>query len=180
MSIAAIIATTTYFIVAAMCLRAARQPIRRRDGTSPKGVWRTASIAFIMMAIFRILELEDRLRGLLRVQLRSNGLYDTRRDIQVWLAIGLLVAAITVAAFAYKTRPRNTRDHRSVAIWIVRWSLAGFATLILLRITSFTIADRILFGGPIHINWLLDGGLTLAVALAAYVYSKRDGTRNAK
>lgn len=180
MSIAAIIATTAYFMVAAICLRAALLPIRRRDGTSPKGVWYMASIAFLMMAIFRILEIEDRLRDLLRVQLRNNGLYDMRRDFQVWLAIGLLVTAIAVAALAWKTRPTNMRDYRSVAIWIVRWSLAGFGTLILLRINSFTIADRILFGGPIHINWLLDGGLTLAVAAAAYIYSRRDTARHAQ
>ena len=51
----------------------------------------------------------------------------------------------------------------------------GRSSFIRVRIVSLHFVDKLLFSGPLHLNWLLDIGATFVVAFCALTYARVAG-----
>lgn len=162
--------STIYLTVAAICVLAFIYAFKRDRPMAERCAWLFAGGCFIVLALMRILGIEEILRDLLRQTLLANGTYTMRRTIQgpiAATAILTLFAILFGASGAW--RPSRSRLDNAV-----RWGRLGLTTmamLVALRLISFHPVDALLYKGP-HLNWLIDIGSSLVVAMAGWQYTR--------
>lgn len=157
--------------VAVLCVRATHTQGTPRGGRLH---WVGVAAAFLGLAAARVTSFEDVFREDARAILRESGRYASRQDIQIPLAVLLSLAGAALAVLAWKSLPR-TMLGASGLVWISRWATLGFVPLMCARLVSLHAIDRVLYAGPIRLNWIIDIGLTLACASAATLYLVRHG-----
>ncbi len=167
-----VIAVLLYCAAIGSCLRAAASAGRSGLPKRHRSTFLGTAALFAFFALSRLLSGEDALREWLRAQLREQGAYADRGDIQAVLVVVLALIAIGAAAFLVK-RLWSSRS-RPLSFLRQATMLAGlsFAALYGLRIISLHSVDAVLYAGPLRPNWIGDIGLTLAITAMALIYSR--------
>ena len=127
--------------------------------------WLGVAWAFAGLAAARFWHFEDALRETLRAAARAQGLYDARWGPQAALVVLALAGAAVLAWVAWRQWPGWARQS-GFAVWLSRWAVIAFAPLMAARLVSWHLLDRLIYSGPVRLNWLADGALTMACALA--------------
>ena len=141
---------------------------RRPLGTDHR-FWFMATAIFGLLALSRVLAIEELFRSNAREWLEGGALYANRQQVQLPLAVAALsVSAIIAWVWLMKWR-RVLGDKRKRAILLAWAGLFAMAVLIVLRIISFHSIDSLLYDGP-RLNWWIDIGASLLVAFAAWKY----------
>ena len=132
-------------------------------------VWLALAILFLLLIILRGFGIEEWLRDAMRDALRSGGNYAERRSTQSVIAsIVLLLVGAAGFWWLYRTTQR-LRGRRNLATVIALASGLAMTFLVLLRLISLHMIDRLLYGS-IKLNWIMDFGTTMAVLAAAIYY----------
>ncbi|MFC3098010.1 hypothetical protein [Alteraurantiacibacter palmitatis] len=173
-----IFAAFLYVLIAACALFAAHNAGRLGMGNPDRMTWLVVAAAFGIFVVLRLAGVEEILRDHLREMLRSGGVYDERRDIQRPLAAIAFVVIGAMGWLALRSWP-GMRSRSRLCKWIACWATAGFVPLYILRILSLHAVDVLLYRGPVRLNWVLDGALSLFAggAALAYVVFIRQGAR---
>lgn len=130
--------------------------------------WITVAALFVALAVWRLTNGEAVLQDQVRTWARSSGVYDDRHTFQVpvTLAAVLVIAALVWLAW----RPAGAGNSGKAL---------GFSLIMVVftavRATSLHAVDALLYAsiGPVHINYLIDLGLTALVAVLALADCRR-------
>ena len=170
MTLPSLVATGAYAVVAMLCLMAALAGVlSQRPGRQARR-WLACAAFFALLAMVRLLDVEDRIRLALRTISWGTGRYEDRSDLQVPLVGATLILGLALAILACRSwiRRKGSRSDRLVLLGEI--AMLGFAPLYALRIISLHQVDRILYGGSFRLNWILDLGLTALAAASAMLY----------
>ncbi len=134
-----------------------------------RAAWFGLAALFVLLALWRVLALEEIVRAELRDSLRGSGAYEMRRSYQSIIA-SALVALAGIAGFAAAWRARAfMRGRRNLALLAALAAGGGLVLLVAFRLVSFHWVDALLYG-PLKLNWFADIGLSVAVMFAAVFY----------
>jgi len=133
----------------------------RSRTTSASRRWSLIAALFLALAVWRLSAGEMRLQGDLRDWMRASGFYEQRHNYQALLTLAIIAGAglalyrvFFVGGFSRPTLALN--------------AALGLMLFSLLRLISLHQFDSLLFRlGPIHINYLIDLGLTATAAILA-------------
>ena len=170
MSIASALGTSAYFIAIAACSlgwraarRGVRPPIERRTFVG-------AICFFAALATIRFWSLEEAARDALRDLFRADGIYQDRWTFQAPLVAFSLIVTAGLAFYIFRRRRIYIRSYRGTLAYLMRVAMIAFVPLIAMRTISLHAMDRVLYGGPVRLNWIVDGGLTMAVIACSIAY----------
>lgn len=161
-----------YGVTALACgfAAAASHPhVRLRAG---RWFWAGCGLFFCLLAASRLSGLEDLIRNGARGMLKRSGHYADRWD---WQAPAMAAALLVLAIMAIPVVRWQIRDVRQVLSRQAAWARLGVLAmvgLIALRLISLHSTDRLLYG-PLHLNWLVDIGATLAVGVSAARFARQ-------
>lgn len=141
-------------------------------------VWLGLIVLFAALIVSRLLNVEDILRDALRSALRDGGAYGGRRDVQSWIAGSIIMVAACATGFWLFRMTRRMRGRRASASIVALFAGVGMAFLVVMRLISLHVIDRLLYG-PLKLNWIGDIGLTLAVMGAALYFTRIAQQRSA-
>jgi hypothetical protein len=153
--------SVAYVLTACMAMTVAEGPWRRRIG--PPWRWRVVAAVFLALAIWRIGLFESRLQDDVREWARQRGLYEQRRSYQEAATL-LMLAGSALAVVQVAVRGGFRRSTYALG------AAGALAIYSLVRLVSLHELDSLLFRtGPIHLNYLIDMGLTAAAAGMAWL-----------
>lgn len=158
-----------YLLVVLTALIAWQTAQRHGRSRSHSAHWIIVAIGFAGLMLIRIGELEVAARRWLRGSLESGGLYAERWEFQAPLAGIAICASAALTVYAVRAWP-GPHSRSALLVWISRLALLGFVPLFGLRLVSLHTTDQLLYAGPVRLNWVIDGGLTLASLAAAGLY----------
>lgn len=164
------LASLSYLVAASLCLVAALTGQRTRRSRSDMIVWLSACGLFIALIAVRLLGGEDIARDFLRGIATGEGFYSTRTAGQL---AALIVLGGLLALGWNKIRGDWLKKRGSKSAIFIRIALVGmfgFALLYGLRIISLHALDRLLYAGPVRLNWVLEAAFTLIIAGPAVQY----------
>lgn len=169
MSFPSLVAVLAYCAIVALSLLAAAEARRTSRPWTDLATWLISAAYFASLAAFRLLDGEERFRASLRTFLHQQGGYADRSEIQIVFGVAgvLLLAALSYAAFRTML-PRGSLRSRYAAY--MRIIIAISITVYTLRIASWHATDRILYGSPVHFNWIIEIAIILAAAGLALRY----------
>lgn len=131
--------------------------------------WTFLAGLFVLLVISRLSGFEAELSSSLKSWARSSGDYGNRRSMQGLVVSGFVIV-IALAAFAGLYRATRTmRGRRNYALAAALGAGFAMTALVLLRIISLHMIDRILYG-PLKLNWFADIGSALLVLGGALFY----------
>jgi len=167
-------AAALYVAVMMICLVAGRSAARAQHRRWQSLAWIALGALFVCLAGARVFGIEEIARDAVRDALRSDGLYDDRRNLQSMVIAGLLVIGAGCGSWFGYRAVRTARRRRDAALAIALAGGVGMAMLLILRLVSLHWVDRALYGA-LKLNWFADIGLSCLVLLAAshYVYRAR-------
>lgn len=168
-SILSLTAASLYTVILAVCLFAAMSAHRQRQPVAHSRTWVLIAMFFGALALMRIAGAEDWLRGVLRAELRSEGRYNDRRELQRQLVIALMLVFAGLFLWALQIKYRAAHGRRNVAQFVALAAVAMMLFLMALRIVSLHQIDMVLYG-PAKLNWIVDIGSSLTVMVAAGLY----------
>ena len=148
-----------------VCLAAAAlggfAPGRRLSAIARRN-WRIVAAIFALMVIWRLAQGEQRVQDSVRYWTRDHGFYDERQALQIPATI--VVILLATAMMMALSRVRHAR--RSAFGLGASAALALFAAV---RAASLHDVDELLYRaiGVVHVNYLIDMGLTGLVGLLA-------------
>jgi len=151
----AYLATSGFALIAAF-----RAPARRRDLALFN--WFAVVVIFVLLAVWRLDNGEALVQDQVRDWTRARGLYDDRHSFQVPVTLAAVLAITGLIWLAGRASgAANSGKGLSVAL-----IMAMFTAV---RATSLHAVDALLYQsvGPIHVNYLIDLGLTAVVAALA-------------
>ena len=158
-----------YCFTAALCGWAYAAGRAREFGKA----WLAAAAFFLALAAIRLLDGEEILRQTLRESLETFGNYSDRQILQVPLATIVIVMTLWLAKAALDIWRERHGSRHEFLVRIAHLAMLGFLPLYALRLISWHPIDSFLYAEPVHPNWLIDGGLTAVVALAAIISARR-------
>lgn len=134
--------------------------------------WLAVAFGFACLMAVRLAGLEELARQSMRQWVMGHQLYELRRSFQAPLAALVVAIAFAAALAAWyfwlrKSAPRERWMQR-----IAFLSLASFAPLYALRLVSLHATDKLLYSGPIRLNWILELGLCLAAGASAIAFGE--------
>lgn len=168
-------------LAAFAAIRAYHSPSPHSRGDT--AIWALVALVFVLFALARYFAVEDAIRADMRAYLIKEGEYGGRRHVQGWMVGILMVLASLVCAWLWRYRTAGVRlTLRRLSVIAAIVATLAFIVLFVLRIISLHAVDRLLYGGPIHMNWLFEAGLCAIVALAAVVHSvkRRSGANHGR
>lgn len=161
------VTVAAYLVAALGCFRAAcREP--RTSNERPARLarfWLVLCGLLVALAINKQLDLQSLLTQIGRDVLKSRGLYEQRRVMQVgFIALVAIVCAGAIAGFLWAARPLLP------ARWLAFVGTAFIFAFIVVRAASFHHVDVLLAAriGGMKWNWVLELGGIAAVAIAAF------------
>jgi hypothetical protein len=166
-----------YLIAAVGCFRAAWRETRTH-GERPAGparFWLVLSGLLVALAINKQLDLQSLLTQIGRDVLKSRGLYNQRRPLQVgFIALVALVCTGAIGGFLWAARrvPR--------ARWLAFVGTAFIFGFVVVRAASFHHVDVFLAAriGGMKWNWVLELGGISAIGVSAFLVSPDRGRRS--
>ncbi len=176
MSALTVISCLVYLVVAAVFALAAVRTSTGPGNAATQYVWRFGVAFFVFMSCVRILGIEELARRTLRGALRKSEIYEERIGMQgpVVAAIILLIPAAIMTVWWLRSNG-SFRQLSPMAFWAAI-AIAGFVPLFAVRLASLHSLDALLYSGSLHLNWVVDSGLTfLAGACAGWGTRKRKG-----
>lgn len=168
MSVIDLLGVIFYGGVMVLCILASRLAQQSGRPGAESRAWLYCAAFFLCLALARIFGLEDLWRMETRQYLVSHAEYADRRAIQrplIGVAMMGSCALIFGTWYALRRNMKGARRYVSLA----QMAMIGFVPLFALRMVSFHFMDRLLYG-PLKLNWLLDGGLTMLAAVGAVAY----------
>jgi hypothetical protein len=155
------IAAFAYIATSGVALVAAtRAPGTRRKLAAFN--WTAVAVIFVLLAVWRLGEGEARVQEVVRSWTRNHGVYDDRYSFQIPITLGAVLAVSGLVWLARRSSGAG-QSGRALCVALVM----GVFTAV--RATSLHAVDAFLYEsiGPIHVNYVIDLGLTaLAGALA--------------
>lgn len=173
MSIASILGVALYALVILACAPAALAARKFPDRPGDLRHWLACAVIFAGLALLRLVEGEDRLRAIARALSRGSGEYAERAIVQVPLAILAALAALAIGWLFWRRWQANRPASRARLVIAARFALLALVPLYGLRLISLHQIDRLLYSGPLRLNWLIEGGLCLVVGAAALLYARK-------
>ncbi|MEE4540298.1 MAG: hypothetical protein V2J51_17620 [Erythrobacter sp.] len=170
-SLLSLVAAGFYIAVAFATVAAAFRARRSGQASAHAIVWIALAFLFVVLAVSRMLGLEDLLEQHLREGLRGRGSYDDRGGMQSVL-VATLIAATGIGSFAFLLFARGRsllRGRRNLAVLIAGSAGMALILLVALRVLSFHQTDALLYG-PLKLNWIIDLGASVTVIAAALFY----------
>lgn len=167
-SLFSLVAGFAYLLVVGACLAAQNAA---RNSSRPRGerlAWLLIAVLFVLLAVSRWLNIEARLHDFVREAMRSDGLYDGRREVQAPLAAAAVVAVAGLVWLLASSRPHKGEDRLVRRSNLARIGAAAMIGLVGLRLISFHNLDAILY--RLRLNWFADMGATALVAVCAVSY----------
>ena len=172
MSSPSMLGAVFYALVVLASIFAARTAWRHHHvqirGMAP--FWIGSALVFAGLVAARVTLAEDRLRALLRLQLREAGSYDEREAVQLAASLAALAIAALFALWWGRGWVRSRGDPIRRMVRLAQLGIAGMVPLWGLRIASLHAVDRLLYSGPLRLNWIIDIGLAATVGLAAVLF----------
>lgn len=165
-----IIAMSAYSIVALLGLAAAFAALKAKRPKADLLTWVFCAILFAAFIVMRWHGLEENWRDALRDYASSAGVYEGRREWQALLAAIAIVAGAALMVWGFLRWRAALRSRQRIAIFTARFLMAAFIPLYALRLISLHLTDVLLYRGPLRLNWLLEGALTLGIGAAAIMY----------
>lgn len=140
--------------------------------------WAICAGAFVGLAMVRLFGTEELARQQLRAQLVLAGQYDQRWASQSVLAVAVFLAAMALFALVLRQYLRRhlrrdlgrRKSGRTRLLLAAQLALLGFLPLLALRVLSWHQTDRLLYDGPVRLNWILELLLALVPMIAAALY----------
>ncbi len=164
-----LVAAMLYVIVASAAMLAVSRAMIQRQVKWHRWVWMAVFATFMVLALLRVLNVEDWLRNDLRTAFYDKNMYENRRIVQAPLtAVLLLVSAALPAGLLYGVA-KGVNGRRNVAALGALVATGGMIFLYVLRLVSLHSVDALLYG-PFKLNWLIDIGLSLAALACALRY----------
>jgi len=163
-------ASLSYVFAALLCLAAAHTARGTGRNLGDMIVWLSGAALFGVLIAMRMLGGEEIVRDTVRGIAAGEGLYNRRMAGQL---AGLIVLAGLLAVGWARIRADLLKKRKSQSAKFIRAALLamfGFALLYGLRLISLHAVDRILYAGPVRLNWLLEAALTFLLAAAAAMY----------
>lgn len=167
------IALCSYLLAAALALAAANAAKRRGRSHFELAVWGVATVFMLLVALSRAYDLEELARQAGRAWVYSMHAYHERWNYQAPLAALISVVAGAVAfacIWLFRLNRSARRSRPRLCVLGAQIGMALFLALFALRILSLHLTDMLLYSGPIRLNWVLDGALTLLLAGSAWAY----------
>lgn len=130
--------------------------------------WFSIAGLFVILALSRILVIEDRFDEYLRDLARESGAYEGRTAWQGPLSVAAILLVLLVVPILARNWARSRGDKRRQALGIAQLAAFAMLGLIALRLISFHPVDSLLYGG-LRLNWWFDVGLSLLVGFAAWI-----------
>ncbi|KUR80132.1 hypothetical protein [Novosphingobium sp. FSW06-99] len=149
------IATSGLALVAATCTPATRRKLAVIN-------WGAVAVIFVALAVWRLTDGEILLQDYVRGWTRGHGVYDDRHVFQVPVTLGAVLVMAALVVLAQRSSGVG-RSGQALALSLV------MVVYTAVRATSLHAIDEILYQslGPIHVNYLIDLGLTALVAALA-------------
>lgn len=132
--------------------------------------WIFAAALFLAIATLRVFAVEDALREMLRLSLRTGDHYAERRGFQSAIVAAILFVGAMLAGWRYYRVARMIRGRRNIATTIARGCALAMILLLALRLISLHAIDAMLYAGPVRLNWIIDIGASLLVMGSAIAY----------
>lgn len=168
-SILSLSAAGLYTVILGVCLFAAASARRSRQPFASSRTWVLIAMFFGALALMRIAGAEELLRSALRSELRAEGGYNDRRELQRQLVIALMAIFAGLFLWALWLQYRAAHGRRNVAQFVAVAAVGMMIFLMTLRIVSLHQIDMLLYG-PAKLNWIIDLGSGLVVMAAAGFY----------
>ncbi len=175
MTIMSIVGALMYGIVLLVCLLAATSCGKFAHASARRLVchWLGAGGVFALLIVARVALWEDRTRDYFRAAFRTAGEYDVRWEFQLALIGGVGVLTALCLGLWLREWRRAASDSIRKLVLLSRLGLLGLVPLYGLRIASHHAVDRLLYTGPLRINWVAEAGLCALVAGSAWLFSAR-------
>lgn len=157
-----------YAITAALSFGAARSAHMQGRGGKHVSNWLMIAVFFVVLMAMRGLAIEDWTEASLRRALKTGQIYEERREMQAALAAGLASVSVIAAGFAARIAIKNIQDRCDVILLVANAASLAMLALVGLRLLSYHTIDALLHG--LRLNWVIDIGSTVAVALCALLY----------
>jgi len=157
-------------VVIAVCIGAAAAK-RHNQQNWHRHSWQLLAALYIILSLFRLMDVEELLRDQLRDAFRSDMAYTGRDDLQRPVTIAVIVIFAAGAFWSAYRISRSIKGRRNFAVIAALAGCLGMLVLIALRIISLHPIDALLYG-PAKLNWLGDIGLSCVVAGAALYYTR--------
>lgn len=144
----------------AALVAAVRAPRHWRKAAVPN--WIAVLVAFVALAAWRLGNGEERVQDRVRGWTRAVGIYDDRHTFQVPVTLGAVLAIAGLIWLANRSsRAGNSGRALSFAVIMLLFTAV--------RATSLHAVDAFLYQsiGPVHVNYVIDLGLTALVAALA-------------
>lgn len=164
-------AIVLYGAVALACMAAGGTAAKLGQTSWNRNVWLALAGLFLVLIMLRGFGIEEAVRGALRSELRSDGGYEERRQMQGLIVAAVLVLAASAGGWWFYRATRKLRGRRNVATMAALLAGAAMVFLVGLRMVSLHMIDKALFGA-FKLNWIIDIGASLIV-LAAAIYFVR-------
>jgi hypothetical protein len=165
------IGSLLYLLTGIAAVTASRRAPTRRSRLH----WRFITVFIIALIPWRLLQIEEAAREILRAALVVEGLYSERTNLQI-LSIGGLVAVGAVAAGMYAAGARSRPWQLSVS----GLAVAGMLGLNLIRLVSLHMLDRLIYAsiGPFHLHYFAEFALLVAIGWASFSVERAPIDRN--
>ncbi len=136
-------------------------------------LWATTTIVLVVLGVNKQLDLQSLFVELARERARAQGWYDRRREYQTVAILGIIVfGGMALAFITYLLRSVISR----VALALT--GLLALVTFVIVRAASFHYIDKLLsLGDPIRVNWVLEFGGIVLLAVAAGQWCRRERAR---
>lgn len=158
-------------VVALSCLAAGlrMRAVSRRHAH----FWLVVAGIIGIATLYRLTGLEYLIADTLRAAARADGVYGARRPVQAVLTSFIVLLAAGAIVIAIRRRQALS------GLVLPTLALAGYLLLCLLRIISLHFVDAILYRGPLHLNWLAEGGVLAVLGTSAAIawWQARPGGR---
>ena len=164
-------AIVLYGLVALACMIAGGTAAKLGQTSWNRNVWLTLSALFVVLIMLRGFGIEEAIRGAMRAELRSDGGYAERRQLQGMIVAGILAVAFAAGGWWFYRATRKLRGRRNFATMTALIAGAAMVFLVALRMISLHMIDKALFGA-FKLNWIIDIGAS-AIVLAAALYFTR-------
>jgi hypothetical protein len=126
--------------------------------------WVAVAAIFAALVLWRLTNGEALWQDRIRTWARANGSYDDRQAWQVPLTLLAVMVIVAIAGWMFRSgRARHSGRALALALIMVIFTAV--------RAASLHAVDALLYAsaGPIHVNYVIDMGLTALVALLAVI-----------
>ena len=130
--------------------------------------WIAVAVVVVVLAVWRLTNGEAVVQDFARTWARNSGVYDDRHSVQVPVTLG---AVLMIAALIWLARRSSGAGSSGKALSVALIMVVFTAV----RATSLHAVDALLYEsvGLVHVNYLIDLGLTALVAGLALVECRR-------